>query len=355
MYREGLFVFAQEAQAVILAQEENMRALCGYTGEGYVLASRKGDVCIVTDSRYTLQAAQQAVGASVVTLTQNQRHTQCIAQILRKWHVSCAAFEDAVWTVSQYACLTADCPDVRFLPLGDALQRWRMKKTQDELAKIAQAAQIADAAFDDALHFLARGMSEKEAAWRLEQAMRMRGAEAMSFSPIVAAGENGAKPHAEPSERMLRDGDLVVMDFGCKVDGYCSDMTRTVAIGHVDDRCAEIYDVTLRAQRAAKQALRSGVDGISVDAVARGIIAQAGYGAYFGHGLGHGVGLEIHELPRLTSTQAGKIILEEGHVVTVEPGLYLPDIAGVRIEDLCVVTQTGAQSLSHSPTELIVL
>lgn len=354
-YRAGLFDFVPQAQAVILAQTENMRALCEYTGEGYVLLNRSGEVCIVTDSRYTLQAAQQAAYAQVITLAQNQRHTQCIAQVLRQWGAACAAFEDAVWTVAQYAYLTKDCPHVTFMPMGDATQRWRMKKTQEELAKIQRAAQIADAAFADALGFLVRGMSEREAAWRLEQAMRMRGAEAMSFAPIVAAGENGAKPHAEPGERLLRDGDLVVMDFGCKVDGYCSDMTRTVAIGHIDERCAKIYDITLQAQRAAKQALRPGVDGICIDAVARDIIAQAGYGAYFGHGLGHGVGLEIHELPRLTSSQAGNIVLEEGHVVTVEPGIYLPDVAGVRIEDLCVVTQTGARCLSHSPTERIVL
>lgn len=360
-WRDDLIAFVNDAggdlravRAVVLAKQENMRAFCGYTGEGVVVAFDDG-AAIVTDSRYTVQAREQSPDASVETIEAGQSHGKLVFAQLQARGVTTAAFEDETWSVADFAALCKDCPGVRFVPLGDTLTRWRMKKADWEIEKISCAAKIADDAFQSLLCAMREGMTEKQAAWLLESAMREGGAEAMSFDPIVAAGENGAKPHAIPTDRALRRGDLVVMDFGCKFEGYCSDMTRTVAIGRLDDRCREIYDVTLRAQEAALSALKPGKTGAQVDRVARDIIKSAGYGAYFGHGLGHGVGLEIHELPRLTPTKAGEAALCENHIVTVEPGIYLPGVAGVRIEDLCVVTKQGARRLSHSPKELIVL
>ena len=360
-WRDDLIAFVNDAggdlsaaRAVVLAKPENMRAFCGYTGEGVVVAFDDAAV-IVTDSRYTVQAHEQSPDAAVETIEAGQSHGEIVFKHLQTRGIVTAAFEDETWTVADFSAFCKDCPGVRFVPLGDTLTCWRMTKADWEIEKISHAAKIADDAFQSLLCVMREGMTEKQAAWFLERGMREGGAEAMSFDPIVAAGGNGAKPHAIPTDRALQSGDLVVMDFGCKFEGYCSDMTRTVAIGQLDDRCREIYDVTLRAQEAALSALMPGKTGVQVDRVARDIINDAGYGAYFGHGLGHGVGLEIHEVPRLTPTRAGEIVLMENHIVTVDPGIYLPGVAGVRIEDLCVVTKQGARRLSHSPKELIVL
>jgi len=352
--RENLFSYAK-ADAVVLASAASMRALCGYTGEGYVVAFENGDVTIVTDSRYTIAAKQEVPYADIDTLAGGQTHASRIASALKMHKAKMLAFEDETWTVAEFEQLRASCPDVLMIPLGDSLVRWRMEKYDWEIDRIRRAAKIADEAFCDVLQFMALGMTEREAAWRLEQAMRNRGAEGLAFDTIIAAGENGAKPHAVPGERTLQMGDLVVMDFGCKVDGYCCDMTRTVAMGKVGDLQKKIYDIVLCAQETACKALCAGKTGTQVDQVARDIIASHGYDAYFGHGLGHGVGLEIHELPRLTKTAAGGIELKAGHVVSVEPGIYLPDQFGVRIEDLCLVKETGCEILSHSPKNLIVL
>ena len=352
--RDNLFDYAK-ADAVVLASAASMRAYCGYTGEGYIVVFQNGDAVIVTDSRYTIQAGEQAPCAKVMVLEAGQTHAQLIADAVFSHRVKTLGFEDETWTVAEYTLLCDLCTDVRMIPLGDSLVRWRMKKSESELSRIRRAAKIADEAFSDALGFLQIGMTEREAAWRLEQAMRNRGADALSFDTIVAAGENGAKPHAVPGDRTLQNGDLVVMDFGCVVEGYCSDMTRTVAMGSVGEKQQKIYDIVLRAQQSAVDALCAGKTGVQMDKVARDIIEQAGYGDFFGHGLGHGVGLEIHELPRLTRTVAGNTVLEAGHVVSVEPGIYLPDEFGVRIEDLCLVKEHGCEILSHSPKNLIVL
>jgi Xaa-Pro aminopeptidase len=228
----------------------------------------------------------------------------------------------------------------------------RMVKEAGEVDRIRAACAIADDALGALLPTLRDRPSERDFALRLEFAMRERGASGVSFDPIVAAGPNGAKPHARPSDRRIESGELVVIDFGCVVDGYCSDMTRTVSVGDPGPEARHMWDTVLLAQRTGCEAVAVGIECAAVDRASRDVIADAGWADAFVHGTGHGVGLEIHESPRVASTATGT--LAPGHVVTVEPGVYLPGIGGVRIEDTLVVTPDGPIALTEFPKQLVV-
>ncbi|MFY9526018.1 MAG: M24 family metallopeptidase, partial [Limnochordia bacterium] len=229
----------------------------------------------------------------------------------------------------------------------------RSIKTEQEIENIRQAAKIGDQAFAELLPKIRSGVSEIEIALELEFLMRRAGASGMSFSPIIASGPQSALPHARPSERILMYGDFVVFDFGCIVNGYCSDMTRTIVIGEPEEQHLLIYDLVLKAQLESLAAVAPGRKGSEIDAIARDIITDAGYGEYFGHGLGHSLGLEIHESPRLS--KADHTVLQPGMVVTVEPGVYLPGFGGVRIEDLVVVREDGHEVLTSTFKELYIV
>ena len=235
--------------------------------------------------------------------------------------------------------------------LGSALDGLRVIKNEEELAWMERAEQIGDEAFSYILGELRPGISELEVAAKLEYFMRSNGAEKVSFDAIVASGLNSAMPHAVPTGKLLEKGDFVTLDFGCKYQGYCSDMTRTVVIGKADSRQKEIYQIVLDAQLAALEGLRPGMTGAEGDRLAREAIEKAGYGEYFGHGLGHSVGLEIHEKPALSMKD--QTVLCPGMIETVEPGIYIPGFGGVRIEDMVVLTETGIRNLTSSPKELI--
>jgi Xaa-Pro aminopeptidase len=259
-------------------------------------------------------------------------------------------FEDSKLSVRQLARLEAAAgDDVELVPAGDLVEQLRAVKEPGELERIAAAAQLADDVYRGALEAGLAGRSEAEVASACEARMRELGAEP-SFPPIVAAGENGALPHAEPGERKIGRGELVVFDMGALLDGYCSDCTRTFATGDPGDEAREVYELVRRAQAAALEAVRPSALGKEVDAVARELITEGGHGDRFGHGLGHGVGLEVHEGPRLATTSEDE--LSEGNVVTVEPGIYLAGRFGVRIEDLVVVTADGYRNLSGLSKEL---
>ena len=226
-----------------------------------------------------------------------------------------------------------------------------MIKTEQELEYLAMAESIGDKAFMKMLDIIKPGMTELEVAAELEYLLKKEGGEGLAFSTIIASGVNSSMPHAIPGDKKLEVGDFITMDFGCKYKGYCADMTRTVVLGKANEKQKEIYNIVLKAQLAALDAIKAGIPGKAVDKVARDIIEEAGYGAYFGHGLGHSVGLFIHEGPRLSMKE--ETILQPNMTETVEPGIYLPGFGGVRIEDMVVITENGYKNLAQSPKELI--
>ncbi|MGH2764521.1 MAG: M24 family metallopeptidase, partial [Actinomycetota bacterium] len=238
-------------------------------------------------------------------------------------------------------------------PIEDDVERLRWAKDPGEIALVERAQRLTDEAFDRVIGKLSEGVTERQVAFELDLAMREMGAERVGFDTIVAFGENAAEPHHGPGDRALRRGDVVKMDFGCVADGYHSDMTRTVAFGEPDGRLRDIHAVVLEAQLAGIEAVRAGVTGAEADRAARSVIEGAGHGEHFGHSLGHGVGLEIHEGPTLRA--GSEDVLPEGTVVTVEPGVYVPGLGGVRIEDMVVVEGSGCRPLPRTPRDLLVL
>jgi Xaa-Pro aminopeptidase len=263
-------------------------------------------------------------------------------------------FDDVHMSVKEHARLAGLGGDrIELVAAGGMVEGLRAIKDEDELVKLRAASRLADEALTEVLGRGLAGRTEVEFALDLEFTMRRMGAQAVSFPPIVASGEHGALPHAEPRDVVIAENTLVVVDWGSQLDGYASDCTRTYATGELDPRDAAVYDVVLAAQLAALDAVRPGPTGREVDAVAREIIDAAGHGEHFGHGLGHGVGMEVHEGPRLS--KQGEAALQAGNVVTIEPGVYVPGAVGVRIEDLVVVTEDGHEVLSSLPKDLQVI
>jgi Xaa-Pro aminopeptidase len=249
--------------------------------------------------------------------------------------------------------MRSELPGISLLAAGGEVEALREIKSTGELAAIKKAAHLTDAAFYYLLGIIRPGMSELEIVALLYKFFLDNDSEGFSFDPIVASGENSSKPHAVAGRRKIRRGDLVTFDIGCKIDGYCSDFTRTVAIGAIDPELKKIYNIVLEANLRVLSKIADGISGFDADAAARDYINSEGFGGSFGHGTGHGVGLEIHEAPRLGASS--KQILRAGMVVTDEPGIYLPGIGGVRIEDLVLVTNDGCEALSHAKKELIIL
>jgi len=324
----------------IITDPKNMHYYSGfYNGEGYVVISSEKSY-VVTDFRYTEYAQDVCKGFEVCDISKHKP-----SDFTGKGRVG---FEDRSISYGEYKKFSEYISD--FVPLGNIALLPREIKDSTEIANIKKAVDIADGAFSHICKYMKKGMSEKEVAAEIDCYMKKNGAEGNSFSTIVAAGERGSLPHAHPSDRKLESGDLVVMDYGCVVGGYCSDMTRTVAVGDISDECANVYDKVLFAQKEALAVLKAGLSGKVVDAVARGILDMAYPGA-FGHSLGHSVGLDIHENPNLSPKNENPVCV--GNVITVEPGVYLPGKCGVRIEDLTLVTENGCEIFTNSPKNLI--
>jgi Xaa-Pro aminopeptidase len=347
-------LIAQEGlDALIVEGEANLRYLAGYTGSsGLALVRADGGApSFYTDFRYASQVAEEVDDAFECEIVTGEL-LDALAGSLRGGRVG---FDDTRMTVSRRAKLgELAAPAVELVAAAGLPERLRAVKDEQEIERIAAAATL----IDDVLGWLfstpLSGRTERELAVSLEHEMRLRGASAPSFASIVAGGRHGALPHAKPRDVAIERGTLVTFDIGALFEGYCSDCTRTVAVGEPSALAREIYDVVLRAQLAGLDAIVPGVSGRDADAQARAVIEEAGYGERFGHGLGHGVGLEIHEAPRLSRTSTDQALLE-GNVVTVEPGVYLPGELGVRIEDLVVVRAAGPQRLSNFTKELLVL
>jgi Xaa-Pro aminopeptidase len=341
------------ADAALITAGPNVRYLSGLASSNaaLLLPAEGDDALLATDSRYTGAARRDAPD---LQLSEDRFIEAKLATEAARRGVKCLAFEAHEMTVERHRELTARAEGVATLPFGRKIEALRLVKDSEELEKLAVACQLSDAALAKVLPQIRPGLSERTLAMLLDHSMAVLGAERPAFDTIVAAGPNGAIPHHVPTDRELARGDLVTMDFGARRDGYHADMTRTVAIGSVADWQREIYDLVARAQGVGIAVLEDGVEAGAVDAAAREVIEAAGHAAHFQHGLGHGVGLEIHEAPMLGYGRTGK--LTDRVPVTVEPGVYLPGMGGVRIEDVLVVTAGDrARFLTSTTRELLVL
>jgi Xaa-Pro aminopeptidase len=338
----------RELDALLVTNPANVRYLTGFTGTNGIAVVTRDERVFVTDFRYVEQAAEQVRGFEPV-----KGERDLVGDVAARLSGR-AGFDDAHMSVRAHRKLSEAVGEgVELIAAGGLVERLREVKDEDELRAIVAAAELANGVLEDVLARGLVGRTEKAVAREIERELLDRGADEPSFPPIVAAGAHGALPHAEPREVEIQPNTLVMIDMGARVDGYCSDCTRTVATGELDDPAVAVYELVLRAQQAALAAVRPGAAAAGVDAVARELIEAGGHGERFGHGLGHGVGLEVHEGPRLAKTAEGSLV--PGNVVTVEPGVYVPGEVGVRIEDLVVVTEDGGRSLSAFPKELVTV
>lgn len=334
-----------EVDGILITTPANRRWLTGFTGSAGRLLVTRDKAILATDSRYWTQLTQQAPHIGLFSMRDNPSDT---ADFLALGDAKRLGIEANAMPLAEFRSLEK-LDDYDWVALSSPVDVLRQIKTADELAIIQAAARITDLAMTEVPAMVRLGMTEAELAWLLERAMREAGADAMAFDIIVASGPNAALPHHHPGNRQLQAGDALIIDMGAAVNGYKSDLTRSFFLGSTaTDEYWEIYSTVLAAQTATIDNLRAGMTGKAADALARDVIAAAGYGDRFGHGLGHGVGLDIHEEPRLSRLRETETI-PAGSVVTVEPGIYIPDFAGVRIEDLLVVEEDGVTVLSHAP------
>ena len=351
---------AEQLNGLLVTKLANVRYLTGFTGSAALLLVTGDDALFVTDGRYTEQSREQLGDAGVaagaggdvrieIGLTASAQHAALAAAIDPG---SRLGLEEHSVTWADQRGYAAVFEGAELVPAGTPVEDLRRVKDAGEVDRIRRACAIADDAFQSLLPRFAEGVTERQFALELEFAMRERGASGNSFDPIIAAGPNGAKPHARPSDRVIGRNELVVCDFGCIVDGYCSDMTRTVSVGDPGPEARHLYDVVLASQQAGRARVAAEVACADIDRASRDVIADAGWADAFSHSTGHGVGLEIHEAPRVAATGRDTLVVSD--VVTVEPGVYLPGIGGVRIEDTVVVGAAGCEPLTLTPKDLVL-
>ena len=340
-----------EVDAFLVSSPANRRYVSGFTGSNGVLLITAGDALLLTDFRYIEQAKSESPDFDV---RRTRAGEPWLPEAAAELSINKLGFEADDLTVARFSRLLKeldeadDAPDIRFEETAGVIEKIRAVKDADELDTLARAVQIADDALAHVRARIEPGMTERDIAWALHRRMRELGAEGPGFDTIVAAGPNGALPHHRAGDTPVRPGDGVVIDMGANLDGYRSDLTRTFVVGaEPSDRFREIYAIVLNAQLAAIDAAKPGMTGEELDDVARQVIADAGYGDEFGHGLGHGVGLAIHERPMVVPTSEDAI--EDGMIFTIEPGIYLPGWGGVRIEDIVVMQDGAARPLTRSP------
>ena len=339
----------QGLDALLISSPQNRRYLSGFTGSAGHLLLTPDRALLATDGRYSEQAVNEVTDCDVLTVG---RGWGWLLESLRQSGCSRLGFESSHMTVATYNSLVDAIKEnggldrVSLLPAADPTEEQRVLKDVDELALLQKAIDASDAAMEAVLPTITEGISEREIAWRMESAMREFGAESTSFGTIVAAGPNAAMAHHKPTDRPVHEGEPMVIDMGARVGGYCSDITRTVVVGEADETFRKVYDIVLGAQLAAIATVSVGMTGEDCDGLARGVIAEAGYGDNFSHGLGHGVGLAVHEKPRVGPGSTD--VLAPGMVFTVEPGIYVSGWGGVHIEDVVLLKETGAVPLSRA-------
>lgn len=336
--------------ALLVTSAHSRRYLTGFTGTAGVAVITANEAFFITDFRYTEQANDQIEGYEIIE--QKTTLIEAVAQLVEDKQLTKLGFEQDAMTYAEYDRY-ANALKAELVPTSGLVEKIRLIKTEDELTIIKQACKIADDAYEHILTFIKPGMTELEVSNELEFFMRKQGATSSSFDIIVASGTRSALPHGVATDKVIESGDFVTLDFGAYYNGYVSDVTRTLAVGEPSDKLKEIYQVVLDSQLLALEKIKPGMTGKEADAISRDYIASKGYGEAFGHSLGHGIGLEVHEGPGLSSRS--DVVLEPGMVITIEPGIYLPGIGGVRIEDDALVTETGVEKLTHTSKELVIL
>lgn len=342
----------RRVDALLLTKLVNIRYISGFTGSTATVIITADQAIILVDSRYVLQASSECPGFDV-TLYSNDV-LKAAAEILNEMSPVKLGFEPDYITYSTHRKLRRlVAKNTRFIGVKGIVEKLRMVKDADEIAIIKRAAVVADKCFSHIVSWVKPGMTEREIALEIDTYMRKSGAEKQSFDTIAAAGPNSARPHHQPTDAVLEQGQMLKMDFGATVDGYNSDLTRTIFMGEPDERQREVYNVVLEAQLAALAAIAPGAKGSDIDAVAREHIKSQEYGDYFGHGLGHSLGLLVHDGAGLSPTS--DVVLEPGMVFTVEPGIYVEDWGGVRIEDDIVVTESGVEVITKSAKDIVIV
>lgn len=337
-----------DGDAVLITSPKNRFYYSGFTGTEAALIITNNENFIFTDSRYHIQARKQAVDFTLIDSAKTSP-----ADFLKQHSARQIGIEEDSMTVREHQRLCKTLERASLEGISHLIRQQRKIKDAGEIALIRRAAEIADSAFSHILSKISAGRTERELALELEFFMRSQGAEGLSFETVFASGLRSAMPHGTASDKVLEKGDFVTMDFGCLYGGYCSDMTRTVVLGHASEKQKEIYEIVLRSQNAALGTVRAGILARDADKAARDIITDAGYGECFGHSLGHSLGLDIHEFPSLSPKSEER--LSAGMFVTDEPGIYIEGFGGVRIEDLLLVTEDGCENLTSSPKELLEL
>ena len=351
---EALAAHLQKGEALLVTTAHDRRYLTGFPSSAGCVLITPEYACFLTDFRY-IEAAERAITAMECRMY--KRLSETLHELFAAHGVSRVYVQASAMPVAELRRWRELLPEAEWV--GDAsLDEWlhaeRLCKTPQEIACIRQAQALTEYGFDHIVRYIRAGQTEREIALELEFCIRRQGAERVAFDFIVVSGANSALPHGVPTDKVVEPGDFITMDFGAVVDGWHTDMTRTVAAGQVSDEQKAVYNTVLQAQRASLKALHAGLSCKAGDAAARDVIAAAGYGDYFGHSTGHGVGVEIHEAP-VMAPSAQDTCLQVGSVVTVEPGIYLPGRFGVRIEDMALITKDGCEDLTVSPKELLVL
>jgi len=338
------------ADAFYITHIPNIRYITGFSGSSAIVIVTANKNYFITDFRYKQQSAEQVKGFEIHV---NYQQADEVKKIFESEEVKSAAFESTHLTYHQLEKLRKAFPAVKFISAAEKIEALTMRKQPDEIEKIKQAARITDRTFEKILTLIKPGMSEKDVSAEISYWHKKFGAEKDSFDPIVASGLRGALPPGIASDKIIEKGEMVTVDFGCVYEGFCSDLTRTIAVGQPSDEMKKIYQVVLGAQLKAIDAAKSGAKTKAVDLVARDYISSFGYGDKFGHGLGHGLGIEVHELPSVS--QRMDVVLAEGVVVTIEPGIYVEGVGGVRIEDDILIKNGKCEVLNMAKKDLIIV
>jgi Xaa-Pro aminopeptidase len=346
-----MFFDKYSLKAILFTDLKNIRYLCGFSGSEGALLISPDFACFFCDSRYTAQAADEVLGAEIREC--GAVRIEAIAEIAAEYSFDRIGFEASHTTVTAFHRMADKLSGIELVELDSSLDGIRNCKDQSEIEILKSVASIASLSLESVLSFIKPAVSEIDIAMALELEMRNRGADGKAFDFIVASGERGAMPHGRASKKLIQPGDLITIDFGASKDGYHSDETVTIACGKPVDRAFEIHSIVRTAHDFAIERIRPGISCKDLDGIARSYINDKGYGEYFGHGLGHGVGMEIHEMPTLSPRSNGA--LEEGMVITIEPGIYIPGFGGVRIEDTVVVSRDGCDVITTADKQLLIL